>query len=486
MLFNSFTFFVFLIIFISGYWFLNRKIRLYLIFSSSLAFYGFWRVEFLSLILLSVLINYFSSLFFEKTQSKSERKIVLLFSLLSNLGLLAFFKYYYFISENINFIFNIIGSEINIPYYNIILPLGISFYTFQSVSYTIDVFNKNIKAEKEFILFSNYVIFFPQLIAGPILRAKEIIWQLSERPKFKIEKMYGGIKRIVFGLFLKVVIADHLAPIVEQCFLVDSKYLSAIDIFTMSYLFGFQIYFDFSAYSHIAIGLAMLMGINFPENFNFPYHSKSPKEFWTRWHITLSSWVRDYVYLPMMNYKNLNNSEGGIGLSIYKNSISFNSIIILLITWMLMGIWHGAHWKFVAWGVSHALIITFYRLFDGMINLSRNRLIAFASWFFTLQLVMLSWIPFRAESSLHAFRLWGRLINNDNWFGLGFKENTYLIAFFITLIYLIYPYVVIAWDGYMKKNVLIKNIIEFICLFFIVTMVLIFFKVINQFIYFQF
>ena len=142
MLFNSFTFFVFLIIFISGYWFLNRKIRLYLIFSSSLAFYGFWRVEFLSLILLSVLINYFSSLFFEKTQSKSKRKIVLLFSLLSNLGLLAFFKYYYFISENINFIFNIIGSQINIPYYNIILPLGISFYTFQSVSYTIDVFSK--------------------------------------------------------------------------------------------------------------------------------------------------------------------------------------------------------------------------------------------------------------------------------------------------------------------------------------------------------
>jgi len=151
MLFNSFTFFVFLIIFISGYWFLNRKIRLYLIFSSSLAFYGFWRVDFLFLILLSVLINYFSSLFFEKTQSKSKRKIVLLFSLLSNFGLLAFFKYYYFISENINFIFKIIGSEMNIPYYNIILPLGISFYTFQSVSYTIDVFNKNIKAEKEFI-----------------------------------------------------------------------------------------------------------------------------------------------------------------------------------------------------------------------------------------------------------------------------------------------------------------------------------------------
>ena len=151
-----------------------------------------------------------------------------------------------------------------------------------------------------------------------------------------------------------------------------------------------------------------------------------------------------------------------------------------------MGIWHGAHWKFVVWGVSHALIITFYRLFDSMINLSRNRLIAFASWFFTLQLVMLSWIPFRAESSLHAFRLWGRIFNNNNWFGFGFKENTYLIAFFITFIYLIYPYVIITWNSYMKKNVFIKDFIEFVCLFFIVTMVLIFFKVINQFIYFQF
>jgi hypothetical protein len=153
---------------------------------------------------------------------------------------------------------------------------------------------------------------------------------------------------------------------------------------------------------------------------------------------------------------------------------------------MLMGIWHGAHWKFVVWGASHALIIIFYRLFDGMINLSRNRLIAFASWFFTLQLVMLNWIPFRAESSLHVFQLWGRLFNNGNWFGFGFKENTYLIAFFVTLIYLIYPYVIITWNSYMKKNVLIKDFIEFICLFFIVTMVLIFFKVINQFIYFQF
>ena len=486
MIFNSFTFLIFLAIFLFGYWFLGRKKRLLLIFCASLVFYGFWRLEFVFLLLFSVLVNYYSSIFISIEKSYTKRKIILVLSLFVNFGLLIFFKYYYFVAVNAHYLLAFLGFDANLPILNITLPIGISFYTFQSVSYIIDVYNRKIRPEKEFILFCNYVIFFPQLVAGPILRAKEVIWQLSQRPIFQVKNIYLGFKRITFGLFLKVVIADNLAPIVEEVFLTEANYLSAIDVFTISYLFGFQIYFDFSAYSHIAIGLALFMGIKFPENFNFPFHSITPKEFWTRWHITLSSWVRDYLYLPLLSKKNLGLSTGGFKKFIYKNNLSFKYVCVLVFTWSLMGLWHGASWKFIVWGATHSLIIIFYRFFDKHLQIYNNKILNFVSWLFTLQLVMLSWVPFRANNFSESLDIWRRLFDFQNWFNLSLKENYYLVAFIVTFLSLMLPFFYTLYNKIFSTKIYIKQYLEIFFLFIIINLILVYFKVINQFIYFEF
>ena len=486
MIFNSFTFLFFLIIFLLSYWFLNKNSRLFLVFFSSLLFYGFWRLEFIFLVLFSITVNYYSSIYISSKKFISKKKILLSINLIINFGLLAFFKYYYFISDNLNYLFKFFEINFHLPIINILLPIGISFYTFQSASYVIDVYNKKIEPEKNFILFSNYVIFFPQLVAGPILRASEVIWQLAKKPRFKIENFYEGFKKIIFGLFLKVVIADNLAPFVDQAFSVDSKYLSAIDVFTISYLFGFQIYFDFSAYSFIAIGIALLMDIKFPENFNFPYHSISPKEFWTRWHITLSSWVRDYLYLPLLKIKNLGASTGGFKKNILLNNLSYKYIYVLMITWSLMGLWHGANWKFIIWGIAHAMIIILFRCIEKLFGNYKNKYINFFSWLITLQLIMLSWIPFRANNFLETLNIWHRLFDFESWFQMSLRENFYLIAFVITVGYLILPYIYKFFDKLLLNYAKLRKFIEISCLFIFITLIIIYFKVIHQFIYFQF
>ena len=240
------------------------------------------------------------------------------------------------------------------------MPLGISFYTFQTISYVVDVYRKVINHEPNFFIYGCYVTFFPQLVAGPILRANEVIPQFKNHINFKYEYLNIGIRRILYGLFLKVVLADNIAPLVDLGFSTDNNSLSAIDIWTLSFLFGFQIYFDFSAYSHIAIGSAKLLGITFPENFNFPYVSSSPKEFWQRWHISLSSWIRDYLYLPIAGVKFQKNSIGGLPVEVHQDHR--NKIKSLFITWSIMGLWHGANWTFLIWGLYHAIIIFSYRL----------------------------------------------------------------------------------------------------------------------------
>ncbi len=438
------------------------------------------------LMLFSVLVDYYASIWIYLEKSKLKKRIILFISLFINFSLLAFFKYYYFISENVNFLLKILGFNSNLPLLNIILPIGISFYTFQSVSYTIDVFRKKIKPEKEFVLFCNYVIFFPQLVAGPILRAKEIIWQLSKKPIFKIDNLYQGLKRIVFGFFLKIVVADNLAPIVDQSFQTESKFLSGIDVFVMSYLFGFQIYFDFSAYSHIAIGAALLLGIKFPENFNFPYHSSSPKEFWTRWHITLTGWVRDYLYLPLLRFIDFNVSAKDPKKNSYKNNLNYKYIFSLLTAWLLMGFWHGANWKYIIWGLMHALFIIFCRFFDKILIFYNNKFFNFIGWFFTLQFIMLNWIPFRANNFFDTLTIWSRLFDFSNWFQLSLRENTYIIVFLITFSYLTLPFFVKLYNKTILKKYFIRFNLEILFLFFIVTMILIFFKSVDQFIYFQF
>ena len=331
-------------------------------------------------------------------------------------------------------------------------------YTFQSISYTIDVYRRYIKPEKSFIIFCNYVIFFPQLVAGPILRAGEIIWQLKKKQKFSFENLNQGINRIILGLFLKIVLADNISKFVDQGFLMNPKLISAIDVITLSYLFGFQIYFDFAGYSHIAIGFALAMGIKFRENFNFPYHSNNPKMFWKRWHISLSSWVRDYIYLPLLKTKPINTSMGGFDKYLEHEKIKFYTLFVLLITWSLMGLWHGASWNFVFWGIWNFFVILIFRLLSQFFEHNKNYFKKFLSWFISINLIMLGWIFFRSENLNLSFHKLSNIFIFKKWTFLALKENTYY-CLLTTFFYLISPFVIKLF------NVISKGINYFQILF---------------------
>ena len=298
MLFNSLAFFAFLAIFLPMYFFLKGRFRLWLCLLGSYFFYGFWDYRFLSLILISTLIDYTVGLMLSREESKVRRKRLLVISLIVNLGFLGFFKYFNFFIESFQELVLSMGTSPSFNTLYIILPVGISFYTFQSMSYTIDVYYKKIPPEPDFLRFATFISFFPQLVAGPIVRASEFLPQFRTDKKFEWDRFNSGTGQMLWGFFKKVVVADSLAPFVDQCF-------AAPDAFSSSHLlvgvvfYSFQIYCDFSGYSDIAIGLARIMGFDFPQNFRTPYFSKNFSEFWQRWHITLSRWLRDYLYIPL-------------------------------------------------------------------------------------------------------------------------------------------------------------------------------------------
>ena len=485
MIFNSFSFLIFFIIFLILYWTLNLKLRLILIFFSSLLFYGFWRIDFIPLLLFSVLVDFFASKKIYQTKLKKNKKKYLILSLFINLGILIFFKYFYFLHESTSQLLSLVGVNVMPIEYKILLPIGISFYTFQSISYTIDVYRNNIKPEKNLLIFANYVIFFPQLVAGPILRASEILWQFKEKRKFKFENFNNGIQRIIFGLFLKIVLADNIAKFVDQGFLMDPKLISAIDVITLSYLFGFQIYFDFAGYSHIAIGCALTMGIKFRENFNFPYHSISPKIFWKNWHISLSSWVRDYIYLPLLNIKSVNSSGGGFDKYLDHQSLRLYTIFTLFITWSLMGLWHGASWNFVFWGIWNFLVIVLFRFINNFL-MNNSFLKNIISWSISINLIMLGWVFFRSENLDLSFQMIINLLFIKNWTFLSLRENTYIVAFIVTFFYLISPLIIKIFKFISKKYKLMADFILLISIVSSLILILIYNQEVNQFIYFQF
>lgn len=483
MLFNSLTFLLFLFINVLLFWLLNAKLRIRLLFLSSIVFYGFWRWDFVLLMLFSTILDYFMAIQINQSQSQFKKKVLLVTTLSINLGLLIAFKYLFFLTENINSLLDFFNQEYAVEPLKLILPLGISFYTFQTISYSIDVYRKHIIPEKNFALYGAYVTFFPQLVAGPILRAGEVIEQLRVREKFKIYFLYSGLKRILFGLFLKVVLADNIAPLVDDAFALDLTVLSAIDVITMAFLFGFQIFFDFAGYSHIAIGCAKLMGITFPENFDFPYIASSFKDFWKRWHISLSSWIRDYLYLPLLGVKVINkNSKSRGGLEVIKTQ---RMTIALFLTWAIMGLWHGASWTFVFWGIYHAFFIYMERKLSNILFF-KSKLHSLIGWFIVLPIVMLSWIPFRAVNMGDTFILYGKMFNLDNYFHYTLRENYFLIAS-IFLLGFIVSYYISNWKPTNNRKIVFiyeygKVLIYSIMLF----LVFIFLRPITQFIYFQF
>ncbi len=481
MIFNSLTYLCTICLVTCLYWFLPNKSRILMLCLSNIIFYSFWRFEFVFLIIFSAITDYYISLKMNNV-SFLNRKRMLYLSLFINLGILFYFKYIIFFQENvINFAY-FFGINLDQIFVNIILPLGISFYTFQSISYIIDVYNKNILPEKSFLNYFCYLTFFPQLVAGPILRASEVIHQFVQKTRFNIDYIFSGFQRIFYGLFLKVVLADNIAPLVDEGFASSTNQLFALDVWTLSFLFGFQIYFDFSAYSHIAIGSAILLGIYFPENFNFPYLATSPREFWKKWHISLSSWIRDYLYLPLLGLKRISKSSGGIDTT----KTSKKSNMILISTWGIMGFWHGASWNFFIWGVYHSFLILIYR-FAYSLNLNINKFYQnLVGIFVTLPLIMLGWIPFRSTSVDQTFEMWSKIFNPYSYFKLGLRENTYLITFLILIGILSFKIIrnpKIQYHFEIRYLSFFIDIMKWIVIF---ALTFIFFEQGEQFIYFQF
>ncbi|HQC08428.1 MAG TPA: MBOAT family O-acyltransferase [Candidatus Cloacimonas acidaminovorans] len=397
MLFNSIDFAVFLPIVFVFYWFVfnkNIKIQNLFLVVASYVFYGWWDWRFLFLIALSSFIDFFVGILLSKTDIERDRRRLLLVSIAANIGILGFFKYYNFFYENFATAFTFLGFSIKSNTLKIILPVGISFYTFQTMSYTIDVYRNKLTPTKDIIAFSAYVSFFPQLVAGPIERATNLLPQFYRTRSFDFDNSKEGLRQILWGFFKKVVIADNCAEIANLVFNNSADY-SGSTLLLGVICFAFQIYGDFSGYSDIAIGTAKLFGFNLMRNFAYPYFSRDIAEFWRRWHISLSTWFRDYIYIPM---------GGSRGTTWRKIK---NTIIIFTIS----GFWHGANWTFIVWGFLNAVY------FLPLILTNKNRInleiVAKHSLFPTLKeffqilltflLTLVAWIFFRSESLMHAF-----------------------------------------------------------------------------------
>ena len=487
MVFNSVTFILFLTIVVTSYWLLRPTMKMWMLLIASCVFYGFWRWEFLGVMFVSALTDYFTALEIGKTpiENKRRRKWLLGITLFVNLGLLVYFKYLYFLSDNLNGLFHVIGVNVDIPLYKVILPFGISFYTFETISYTMDVYRGLIKPEKKFIHYALFVTFFPKLVAGPIQRASELIDQLKNKPVFQTGFITGGIQRILMGLFLKVVLADNISSFVDEGFAMDQTTLSAIDVWTLAFLFGFQIYFDFAAYSHIALGSALMMGIKIPENFNYPYIASSFKDFWKRWHISLSSWIRDYLYLPLSGVKVIKTTgEGGIGEGLDATQ-KLSKTRALFLTWAIMGFWHGANWTFVLWGLMHATAIFIERKLN-LFNGAKRSYLTILGWGITTLYVMLSWIPFRADNLQVVLGMFGEVINPMSYTFIAMRENVYIVTFLMLVLFLLNYFLQETLKPVWERFPRVMFVFGILKWAIMMILVFTFLRPISQFIYFQF
>ena len=396
MLFTSIDFAIFLPIIFILYWFVTQKnltLQNGLIVVASYVFYGWWDWRFLSLITFSIVVDYFMGILLGKEENRRKRKVLLWVSIFVNIGFLGFFKYYNFFVDNFIAAFSFLGRDIKANSLNVILPVGISFYTFQTLSYTIDVYKKKIEPTKDFIAFAAFVSFFPNLVAGPIERASNLLPQFYTKRTFDYSKAVDGMRQILWGFFKKVVIADNCAEFANQIFN-NSADMNGSTLVFGALFFTIQIYGDFSGYSDIAIGTSRLFGFNLMRNFNFPYFSRDIAEFWRRWHISLSTWFRDYLYIP------LGGSRGGTWMKIR------NTFIIFIVS----GFWHGANWTFIVWGMLNA--VYFLPLLLTKKNRNHIETVAsgklfptfkeFFSIFLTFGFTVFAWIFFRAENMGHA------------------------------------------------------------------------------------
>ena len=479
MLFNSLDFAVFLPIVFILYWFVtakNLKFQNVLLVVASYVFYGWWDWRFLSLIVFSSLVDYTIGRLLKKEDQHAKRKLLLWTSILVNLGFLGFFKYYNFFVDNFVDAFTFFGSAIQPNTLDIILPVGISFYTFQTLSYTIDVYKRKLEPTQDIVSFLAFVSFFPQLVAGPIERATNLLPQFYKKRQFHYSQAVDGCRQILWGFLKKIVIADNCAEYANQIFNNSAEH-SGSTLLIGALFFTFQIYGDFSGYSDIAIGTSRLFGFNLKQNFAFPYFSRDIAEFWRRWHMSLSTWFRDYLYIP------LGGSRGGTWAKVR------NTFIIFLVS----GFWHGANWTFIAWGFLNAL----YFLPLLLAKRNRNNLDVIAqnsvlpsikeavSMLFTFGITVLAWVFFRAESMTHAFS-YLKGVFSSSLFSMPTIRPTNLLVLLIV-------FLVLEWIGrrqqYAIETLFVKQSRFIKWTFYMLLIMLVFVftsKTQQEFIYFQF
>ena len=378
--FTSMVFVYFLFIFLFAFLLVPKRYSYLLFLAGSYIFYGWWDWRFLGLLMFTSVTGYLVAMGITASERTDVRRTVLTAGLAVNLGVLGSFKYADFFALSLFAALSAIGVQVSIATLNLILPVGISFYTFQTMGYTIDVFRGTIQAERNFLRVAAFVSFFPLLLAGPIERGGHLLPQLKRRPFPGKDDIHAAVWLIVFGYFLKVFLSDNLSVIVDEIY--QNLYrTSAVDLIICHYAYAFQIYGDFAGYSFIAIGVARLFGIQLKENFRFPYFVSTPQDFWRHWHITLSQWLRDYLYIP------LGGNRGS------RNCVSRN----LMLTMLLGGLWHGAAWHFVLWGGYHGLLLVIYRMIsDKTPTLAPSVWKRFAKWFLMFNLICFGWLLFRA------------------------------------------------------------------------------------------
>lgn len=423
MLFNSLTFLAFFPLVFVLYWFVlpkNRKLQNGMLLIASCYFYASWNYKFLFLLLFSIILDYCAAIKIEAAQHKRTKKTWLILSIGINLGFLGIFKYYNFFATSFVALLTSLGFQAQVQIIEVVLPVGISFYTFHGLSYIIDIYKSRIKAERNFIDYSLFVAYFPLLVAGPIERATHLLPQLKVNRTFDYSKAVSGLQLIIWGMFKKVVVADNCSFFVNQIFS-NFHEKTSMELGIGMVLFSFQIYGDFSGYSDIAIGISRLLGIDLLINFKFPYFSRNIADFWKRWHISLSSWFRDYVYIPL----------GGSKAS--KSTHIRNVCIVFLIS----GFWHGANWTFIVWGGLHALLFVPLLFFSDSQPENYPFQLTFKEYgkfLTTFLLVSILWVFFRAETLTDAVQYLGRMISMEGWnCPTFFKNAKYLLLFGITL-----------------------------------------------------
>jgi alginate O-acetyltransferase complex protein AlgI len=467
MLFNSIHFFIFFIIITLGYWSLGWAGRWRLLLFASCYFYMIFKPEYILILGFTIIIDYYAGIWLEKTEGK-QRKWLLIISIISNVGILAFFKYYKFAFENITEILAFWQVQNPLPIFKFILPIGLSFHTFQAMSYTIEVYRGNQKAEKHFGIYALYVMFYPQLVAGPIERPQNVLPQFHKTHEYDFEKAKSGLIMMAWGLFKKVVIADRLAMVVDDAY-INPEAHTGLTLLVATFFYTFQIYCDFSGYSDIALGSAKVMGYDLMENFRTPYFSTSISEFWRRWHISLSTWFRDYLYIPL----------GGNRVSEWRRY--FNQFFVFMIS----GLWHGAAWTFVIWGSLHGFYLILAVLRDKYLPrlaLPKNFFGNTINLISTFILVMLAWVFFRAKSTPEAIIVLKKIYGFS--FLQDFKSPLNSTEMWFSVILIVF----LLWKEFKYYQIDTRNTFKFYLLTILFTLTIYFFGVFNtnQFIYFQF